>query len=423
MGQGMSLSHDNELIFGGYASDRGTNGIFLTKYRFDGSLNRAFGNNGTVLTSPSSPSLLSVTSGVSCNWNVAGVQVNKHTGKIIVASTITSGGRDVGLGLASYNANGSSDTLFGDFSPGSKRRRTGFLGMNGLFPYALAIQPDGKIVVGGSSGDAGTENNVFTVARYQTNGELDRDFGNNGITRFLPFHIAQQRVYGIALQSDGKIVTTGIVNSKNLFNIVTCRFNFDGSVDKTFNADTTFSSPGYVVATPGENNFSLAFAVAIQPDKKIVVAGYAKVSVTPTAANNNQSTNLNLVVLRYNQDGSIDQSFGYAGMILTKVAECSMIPFSLGIQSDGKIVTVGQSRSYDQKGALVQRFATVRFKSNGFLDETFGSTGTGIVETAVLDGQAEARGLVLYDNKIVVGGYAMDTARGFYDSAIVQYQQ
>lgn len=422
MGQGMSLSHDNELVFGGYASDRGTNGIFLAKYRFDGSLNRAFGNNGTVLADPSTGPLLAVTSGTSCDWNVAGIQVHKPTGKIIVASLITIQGRNVGLGLASYNPDGSLDRSFGNFTSGSKKIRTGVLGMGGVYPHALAVQSNGKIITVGSSGDE-QGNNVFTLVRHESNGMLDKNFGKNGIVKFSPFPHTQQVVYSIALQADGKIVTTGIVNSRDLFVIVTSRFNDDGSLDKTFNTDTIFSSPGYVVATPGELDFALAFAVTVQPDQKIVVAGYAKVSVAPTAANHNASTNLNLVLLRYNKDGSIDENFGYAGMTLIKVGEWGMMPFEVGAQPDGKIVVVGQSTSYGQQGNFDERFATVRLKSDGMLDMTFGPDGTGIVKTSFLDGQAAPRGLVLYGNKIVVGGYAMDKARGFFDSAIVQYNQ
>ncbi len=422
MGQGMSLSHDNQLVFGGYASDRGTHGIFLSKYRFDGSLNRAFGNNGTVLTDPSTGSLLRVTSGTPCDWNVVGVNVHQPTGKIIVTSLITLQGRNVGLGLTSYNRDGSLDQSFGNFAPGSKIRRTGALGMSKIYPQAVVVQPNGKIISAGSSGDE-QGNHVFTLVRHEANGMLDKNFGKNGIVKFSPFPHTQQVVYSIALQADGKIVTTGYLTSGDLFAIITSRFNGDGSLDETFNAHTSFSSPGYVVATPGEFDFALAFAVTVQPDQKIVVAGYARVPATPTVANHQSSTNLNMVVLRYNRDGSIDENFGNAGMTFIKVGEWGIMPFAVGVQSDDKIVVVGQSTSYDQQGNFDERFATVRLKSDGMLDMTFGPDGTGIVKRSFLDGQAAPRSLVLYGNKIVVGGYAMDTARGFFDSALVQYNQ
>ena len=426
MGQGMSLSHDNELIFGGYGSINGTNGIMLAKYHRNGSLNTAFGNNGIVLTDPSSAVLLSFT-GVPYNWNVVDIKVNKSTRKIIVAASVIDrkgGDKNKIFCLASYNPDGSSDALFGTLVAGSLNEKTGFLAMQGLSPYALAVQPDGKIIIGGSSsGDNG--NNVFALARFNSNGTRDEAFGKNAIVEFSSIlQPAQQYIYGIAIQADGKIVTTGFVNKGDLFAIVTCRFNIDGSLDKTFNTRLPLYS-GYVIAHPGGSEFSLAFAVTVQPDQKIVVAGYVSVPVAPTAANNNALTNLNLLLLRYNQDGSIDKSFGSAGtgMVLTKAGEWGMMPFAVSVQSDGKIVVAGQSTSYDEQGLFDRRFATVRFNTNGLLDTTFGFDRTGIVKTPFLDGQAIAKGLVLYENKIAVGGYAMDSGRGFNDSVIVQYNQ
>ena len=437
MGQGMSLSHDNELIFGGYGSVSGTNGIVLAKYRSDGSLNTAFGNNGMVLTDPSATGPLArVTSGVPCNWSVAGIQVHKPTGKVIVASLITTiQGKNVGLGLGSYNSDGSPDQSFGILATGSRVTRTGFSGIRGMYPYALAVQPDGKIITAGSAsaGDA-QGNNVFALLRHDAHGMLDKGFGDKGVVKFAPFSPArgiQQRVYGIALQRDGKIVTVGIATVQSIYLMVICRFNSDGSLDKTFGdmvlppLVATPTRRGYTVATPGGLSLDLAFAVAVQDDQKIVVSGYSNVPVTPTVANQQSSTNLNLAVLRYNQDGSPDTTFGYTGtgMVLTKVGEWGMMPYAVGVQSDGKIVTVGQSTSYDQQGLFDERFATVRFTSNGMIDTTFGPDRTGIVKTPLLNGQATAKGLVLYDNKIAAGGYAVDTARGFFDSAIVQYNQ
>lgn len=420
MAQGISLTPDNCLMVGGSASVRGNKGIALVKYQINGSLASSFGNGGTVLLDPSTPPLSAITSGVTCDWDVAGVQVHPLTGKVIVASLITMKGRSVGLGLASFNADGSSDNSFGTFAPGSTTVRTGFLGMNGMYPYALAVQPDGKIITAGSSGGDTQGNNVFTLVRHSANGMVDKSFGANGVVKFSPFPLGrgiQERIYSVALQRDGKIVTAGIVTAGSVFAMVMCRFNSNGSID------LTFGQRGYVVATPGGLGLDIAFGVAVQDDQKIVVSGYSKVPVSPTAANNRSTTNLNLVVLRYNQNGSIDTTFGYAGMNKVKVGEWGMMPFAVAVQSDRKIVTVGRSTSYDQQGNFDERFAVVRFTSRGRLDTSFGPDRRGIVQTTLFDGQAMANGLVVYGNKIAVSGYAMDNARGFYTGAVVQYNQ
>lgn len=427
---GFAQASDGGIIAGGFASERGKNGIFLVKYAQDGSQVIHFGNRGVVFTSPFNGPLAAVTSGVPCDWATVGIRTNPVTGKIIVGAHIYNQGVAVGLGLGSYNQDGTLDTSFGMFAQGNSGARNGFLGSNSINPYALAVQGDGKIVLGGSSSASKTDNNnVFALIRYHENGMLDMNFGNDGIVTLNLFPGSQQRIYGVVIQPDGKIVTTGIVTKKNLYAIVTCRFNADGSVDETFNALNEFSSPGYVVSTPGENNLAVAFAVTLQPDGKIVVAGYGKFNVSPSQANHGTTSTLKLVVLRYNQDGSLDSTFGAGGMVVTQIGEQGTMPFDVAVQQDGKMVVAARATFYARNGSLVETFATIRYTSTGKLDRTFGPDTTGlygvpgVVITSFSTFEVIPKGLILTPGKITVGGYGMDAERRFYDGIITQYNQ
>ena len=439
----ISAPHDTFIAVGS-ASDRGKIGIFLSRYRLaDGAVAPMRGYQGTVFYSPREGVLNEVTAGTPCDWNAVAAKANEAVGKVVVLSHIQLGGTSVGLGLCSYNQDGTYDKNFGF-------RKAGALGLNNITPTALAIQNDGKILVGGSSAADTHGNNAFTLIRYTQNGMLDGSFGKGGVVRFCPFPAAQQRIYGIAVQEDGKIVTTGVVTAGSVFAIVTCRFNANGTLDKTFNSVGPFASQGYAVATPGDAGLAVAFSVALQKDRKIIVAGYAKVSSMPsqeqdmvaydTTATGDDSTKtqlirykdassatLALVLLCYNEDGTRDETFGQgnSGMVLTKIGEWGTMPFAVATQSDGKIVVAARATFYDEQSNFLETFALARYTPSGELDSSFDSAREGSshipgVTIMAVGRDAMPQSLLLSVDKITVGGYAINDDRGFYDGVIAQ---
>src|SRR5262245_40839135 len=141
-------------------------------------------------------------------------------------------------------------------------------GINFGVVNTVAVQSDGKIVVGG-----GGQSGPFMVARFQANGQLDSTFGTNGIV------VRQETttpVLAIALQPDGKIVVVGgALAALSDQELLVVRYLPNGTFD------SSFGNNGFVT-----NNFSftngfgssVASAVAIQPDGKIVVVGTANLS-------------------------------------------------------------------------------------------------------------------------------------------------
>jgi len=131
--------------------------------------------------------------------------------------------------------------------------------------YAVAVQPDGKIVVGGYPHNG--SNYDFGVARYNSNGSLDTTFHSDGIVT-TPIGSGNDLGYGIAIQSDGKIVVAGLSHNGSNYDFAVVRYNTDGTLDTTFHSDG-------IVTTPIGSGDDGGCGIAIQSDGKIVVAGYS----------------------------------------------------------------------------------------------------------------------------------------------------
>jgi uncharacterized delta-60 repeat protein len=319
-------------------------------------------------------------------------------GKILAVGTVFNDGFDDASGtgedfaLVRFNKDGTPDGTFGsggavttDFGADDEA-------------HSLAIQPDGKIVVAGSS------NGKFAVARYNTDGTLDTGFGSGGkVTTDLGDGDAS--VYGLALSADGKIIVSG----DNDTGIALARYNADGSLDGGFGnggtvvtgapaglgADATIDGNGGVALTPtgrilvvgdesDDNGGSLAFAyydtggnvVSLrfgprQDDSPYVVAfalqGKKILTVNTPAYDPNSNTYSEFSLERHNGNGSLDKSFAHNGRTSDLLAYGS----SLVVQSDGRILVTGQPLSAGFSASV----AVARFNADGSDDATFGVGG------------------------------------------------
>ncbi len=269
---------------------------------------------------------------------------------------------------------------------------------------AVAIQEDGKIVVAGYSTGSSDD---FAVVRYNSDGSLDTYFGPNGngkVTTDIGSSTADY-ARAIAIQGDGKIVVAGYsTGSSDDFAVV--RYNSNGSLDIYFGPNGN----GKVTTDIGSSTADYAYAVAIQGDGKIVVAGYSF-----------NGSNYDFVVVRYKSDGSLDTSFGSNsnGIVTTAIGSGDDFAHAVALQGDGKIVVAGVSYNGSNWD-----FAVVRYNSDGSLDTSFGSNSNGIVTTAIGSStdSAQAIAIQIIGNigKIVVAGYSNNGSN--FDFAVVRYK-
>ena len=334
-------------------------------------------------------------------------------GKIVVGGAATQVGGNVDFALARYNPNGTLDTGFGPAQTGLVT--TDFYG-NTDDITGLAIQPDGKIVAEGTTVISGSDS-AFALARYNSDGALDTSFGpaRTGLIT-TSFGGEYMEAWALALQPDGKVVVAGNTgvspDQPSTFNFALARYNPDGSLDTSFGPSRTGT-----VSTDLLNYYDSARAVAIQPNGDIVVAGIAGLS----AAGGNVDTAL----VRYLPNGTVDTSFGgiaapgspYVGKGLTyiNIGGGQNDAFAVALQSDGKIVTAGR---YTDSNANFG-FAITRFDANGAPDNAFGNSGTQVSDFA--GGNGEAYGVAVEsDGSIVAAGYDTAAAQRM-DFAVARY--
>jgi len=360
--------------FGAAASVLALFTIVQTVHATDGDLDPTFGAGGKVVTDLNH----------STDWaNAVAIQPD---GKIVVVGTTYKQNdfSDEDFAVTRYNADGTLDTTFGH----GGKVRTDFPGLAAV-ASSVVIQPDGKIVVAGGAFPLFTFLGNFEIVRYNSNGTLDRSFGDNGIVTTV--FDAGSYASAVALQSDGKIIAAGtdfvdvVIGDQSDTDFALARYNRNGSLDTTF-------GNGGLVTTDFVGMEDDAFSVLIQPDGKIVAVGSA----------NDPVTYYDFAAVRYLSNGTIDQTFGVGGTVKTDFGDQNFDRASSAVlQPDGKIVAAGFAISH---GGGVQNFALARYGSNGVLDSTFGQAGMAQVTFGSCC-QSANQVLRQADGKLIVVGY------------------
>src|SRR5207247_9230860 len=181
----------------------------------------------------------------------------------------------------------------------------------GSYALGVALQADGKIIAAGTvfvdfiPGEP--SNTDFVLARYNSDGSPDATFGNGGQVS-TDFVGHEDDAFSVLVQPDGKIVAVGSANDPATFyDFAAVRYLSNGTID------TTFGMAGKVHTDFGDQNFDRARSAALQPDGRIVAAGFA--------ISQNGGVQ-NFAVARYNSSGVLDTSFGTGGMTQIDFGNC-----------------------------------------------------------------------------------------------------
>jgi uncharacterized delta-60 repeat protein len=239
----------------------------------------------------------------------------------------------------------------------------------------MALQPDGKIVLAGMDGFAFAD---FAIVRFNADGSLDGSFGNGGRV-VTPVTANDDEALAVAIQPDGKIIAAGYaqtnpVNS-SFVDFAIVRYHPNGTLDTSFDGDGIF-------ITSFDRN-DLAYAVAIQPDSKILASCLSQ---------NEDFSQTTAVMLRLNADGTLDTTFDADGKLYFSVSGFDTF-IDINVQPDAKIVVSGVSGG---EGALLGRF-----NADGSLDTTFDGDGRAVFIANVQFTETVTQN----DGKIVAVGY------------------
>lgn len=357
-----------------------------------GQLDPSFGAGGTVVTEfPSSYS----------GARAVAVQAD---GRIVAAGFAHTNNSIISdFALTRYDASGALDPTFGT----GGRVRTDF---GGRFDEALAVavQPDGRVVVAGSSSDANGSD--MAVARYNSDGLLDTSFDGDGMA--LVDFGSEASARAVALQPDGGIVLAGGVSQPVgggccVADFALVRLTSVGALDSSFDGD------GRVVTdflAGADNGHDVAQAVRVQADGRIVAAGAGVAGVV----------SVDFAVARYLADGSLDPAFSDDGLVTTDFVGYFDEIRDLAVDTSGRLVAGGQSCEFPGNADEVCDFGLARYTSNGTLDRRFGRKGR--VRTDLGADLSEGiRGVVVQaDGRIVAAG---DTSGpGASDVGLTRYR-
>src|SRR4029077_9632668 len=218
-------------------------------------------------------------------------------------------------------------------------------------------------------------------------------------TDFVGF---EDDAFSILIQPDGKIVAVGSANDPATFyDFAAARYLSNGSID------TTFGVAGKVHTDFGDQNFDRARSAALQPDGRIVAAGFA--------ISQNGGVQ-NFAVARYTSNGVPDTSFGTDGMMQIDFGSCCQSANKVLLDPNGKIITIG----YANTESSDSDFLLARLTSDGLLDPTFGAGGK--VRTSFGDLNGGANGAVFQpDGKIVAVGFQATGLELFADFALARH--
>jgi uncharacterized delta-60 repeat protein len=306
--RGMALQPDGKIVVVGYAGVANEY-LAIVRYNTNGTLDNTFATNGI-------DSLLIIDNPGDGDRSVPNDVKIQSDGKIVVAGLVKNSVGVERFAIVRYNTNGTLDASFGS---GGKQIIVYGAGDGEL--ESLAIQTDGKIVIAGHY-DNGGDRDIY-VGRINQFG-MDNSFGTNGNVTY-DFGSGDDEVWTLALQNDGKIVVAGNVSNGSDKDFGLLRYDASGVLDNTF------GTAGVVTTELGANVDDYPLQAIMQPDNKILVAGVQF------------GTTQDLVIARYNANGTLDNTFGTNGLVIEDINNTDQIAFDIALQTDGKIVITGVS--------------------------------------------------------------------------------
>ena len=341
------------------------------------------------------------------------------------------------FGVARLLANGAPDPTFGT----DGRVSLPVEGNSNDYCRAVALLPDGKILIGGQYNLNADDD--WALMRLTPTGALDNTFGTGGVAK-IRVSDKNDDLFNLLLQPDGKILCAGISDKS----AIVMRLNANGT------PDNSFGNAGKVTLTT--TNYIAAYTLTLMNDGKILVGGErdnymfaARLSATGVLDNSfgnagfggadipggiercraltlladgkillggsrrlSSAAGFDFAAMRLNANGTLDNSFGQQGLATVDFNGNNDEGFGMAVQPDGKILMGGSSQAANSDWALT------RLNADGSLDDIFGTNGR-IVKDFGGNEDIIYKLLLQADNRLLASGYAQTPG---YDFALGRYQ-
>ena len=381
-GQAVAVQKDGKIVVVGYTEGLPSSEALVMRFTEKGNLDLQFGTAGIVSTRIPQQYVKGVSS-----------MALQNDGKIILAGYVADN-LSKALLLIRLDTLGRLDTSF---------NHSGIILSNILGKptkiYGMGLQKDGKIVLTGCIEKATADADLLML-RYNPDGSLDPAFDGDGMV-VLDFGTTDESGRSLVLQDDGKILVTATDQKQFADGLITLvRFNQDGSQDFSFAQEGKLKTNN---SSAGSPSYGAMNSTLLQKDQKILVAS------TKSTVND-----LFSVLARYQNDGSIDQSFGVDGFVEASAASSNFIElgYTLQVQRDGKILRTGY-----RNGIAGSYYQTRRYLQDGSVDTSFANMGTSLVSFG--KGLSAPIAMTLQkDDKILLAGYSIIDGR--YEVAVAR---
>jgi uncharacterized delta-60 repeat protein len=304
----IAVQQNGRIVVAGVCTPSGQRDFCVARLLSDGNLDNSFDGNGRLSTE------------IDGDDEVAGVAIRRD-GKIVVAGTCRQGTNDRNFCIARYETNGALDDTF---FVGQGKRVVDLFGQDDS-AAALLVQPNNGTIIAGTCKPTSSANNQFCVTRLFASGQFDTTFATTGKRAIDVLASSVQSLGAAALQPDGKIVLAGSCSVNSIRLMCAVRLNADGSDDDSFDGDARAILLNYA-------EDSYVTSVSVQPDGKIVLAGYC-----------NTASGFQFCWDRLHPDGSRDDSIG-ANRVVTAVGTTADTVSAVLTTPDGKIALAGSCR-------------------------------------------------------------------------------
>ncbi|EDP74721.1 hypothetical protein [Hydrogenivirga sp. 128-5-R1-1] len=349
-----------------------------------GSSSPTFGNNGVVIHNNAAGGN---------SEDVGSSIIIDGQGKILVTGHSKNANFNEDMVIWRFSSNGTLDNSFGNNGVVVHNNAAG--GNSSDRGNSIAIDGNGRIIITGTSFNG--NNNDMVIWRYNSDGTLDISFGNNGFVVHNNAAGGNSHDWGFSVTTDSqnKVLVTGTShNANNNYDMVIWRYNSNGTLDNSF------GNNGIVVHdnAAGGNGDDIGSSIVVDSNGKIVVAGYSS-----------NGSNNDMVIWRYNSDGTLDNSFGNSGIVVHNNAaggNSDDVGVSIVVDNQGRILITGSSKNSNGDRDM----AVWRYNPNGTLDNTFGNNGI-VVRNNAAGGDGNDHGSSIWvDNggNVFVTGYSIN---------------
>jgi uncharacterized delta-60 repeat protein len=352
-----------------------TNAILISKHLSDGNLDINFNGNGKKQISFGSA------------YEYCNSVIRQPDDKLVLA-----GSSNGDAALARLLPNGDFDLSFSE----DGKLTLSFGAGNGSGFRKVLLQPDGKIIAIGEAYNGA--NFDFSAARFNADGSVDDTFGTSG-KMLINFNNFNDFGRNAILQSDDKMIIAGGA-FESVFNssIALARINTNGTLDETF------GTGGKATLNVNSDENDYVEDMAILNNGKILLGGYSSGD---------------FLLMRYNANGTPDNSFGNGGYLLTDFGNSQDRAYAIAVDNNGSIFLGGHGYEAGMSGLF--HFAVAKYTSNGDLDNTFDADGK-MVEIMGADGSTAYDMVIQPDGKLLLGGQSLEIAGGYLDFGLLRLE-